>query len=497
MRNLQATRLLFELSHEGRRATRMPASDVPGAATRIPPQFLADAPPPLPELSEPEVVRHFTNLSTLNMSVDTHFYPLGSCTMKHNPKRNERAAALPGMLHVHPLQPDDSIQGLLRLLFDMQQMLGEIAGLPGVSLQPAAGAQGELTALMVAAAWFRHKGRPRTKILAPDTAHGTNPASAKMAGFDFVTVKSDSQGMVDLADLDAKLDDQVAVFMITNPNTLGMFDAQVRLVSERVHAQGGLIYLDGANMNAILGITRPGDFGADMMHFNPHKTFSGPHGGGGPGAGPICVKDFLTPFLPSPMVVRTGPDNAPNYRLDYQRPQSIGRVRSFFGNVGVLVRAYCYIRSHGPAGLRAVSESAVLNANYLLNRVKHILPVPQGSRCMHEFVASAATLKKEKGITATDIAKRLLDYGVHAPTIYFPLTVPEAIMVEPTETESKETLDAFAELLFRITDEPAAMLAEAPHSTIISRPNEVQAARQPILRWTPETPSDSSATRST
>lgn len=486
MRNLQSTRLLFELTRQGRRGTRMPASDVPtpSISSLVPGKYLADAPPPLPELSEPEVVRHFTNLSTMNMSVDTHFYPLGSCTMKHNPKRNERAAALPGIAHVHPLQPDESVQGLLQLLYEMQLMLGEISGLPGVSLQPAAGAQGELTALMVAAAYFRSQGRPRHKILAPDTAHGTNPASARMAGFDFVTVKSSPQGMVDIQDLREKLDEQTAVFMITNPNTLGMFDTQVREIADLVHQAGGLIYLDGANMNAILGITRPGDFGADMMHYNPHKTFSGPHGGGGPGAGPICVRDFLTPFLPAPVVARTGPDSSPQYHLDYHRPQSIGRVRAFFGNVGVLVRAYCYIRSHGPAGLKAVSENAVLNANYLLNRVKHILPVPTGDRCMHEFVATAANLKKEKGITATDIAKRLLDFGVHAPTIYFPLTVPEAIMVEPTETESKETLDSFAELLFRITDEPAELLAEAPHSTTVSRPNEVQAARQPILRWT-------------
>lgn len=485
MRNTQATKLLFELSRPGRRGTRMPICDVPAPALKdmLPANYLTETPPPLPELSEPDVVRHFTNLSTLNMSVDTHFYPLGSCTMKHNPKRNERAAGLPGMAHIHPLQADDSLQGLLRLLYELQRMLAEISGLPGVSLQPAAGAHGELTALMVAAAAFRNRGENRTKVLAPDTAHGTNPASARMAGFEFVTVKSDSRGLVDMADFQAKLDDQVGVFMITNPNTLGTFDAQVPKIAELVHARGGLIYLDGANMNAILGITRPGDFGADMMHFNPHKTFSGPHGGGGPGAGPICVREHLTPFLPTPVVIRTGTESEPHYRLEFDRPKSIGRVRAFFGNVGVLVRAYCYIRSHGPLGLRAVSENAVLNANYLLSRVQHFLPVPQGPRCMHEFVATAATLKKEKGITATDLAKRLLDYGFHAPTIYFPLTVPEAIMIEPTETESKESLDAFAQVLFRITDESAELLAEAPHSTLISRPNEVQAARRPILRW--------------
>jgi glycine dehydrogenase subunit 2 len=320
----------------------------------------------------------------------------------------------------------------------------------------------------------------RTKVLAPDSAHGTNPASARMAGFDFVTVKSRSDGMVDLDDLTAKLDDQVAVFMITNPSTLGLFDQQVPQIAKLVHDRGGLIYLDGANMNAILGITRPGDFGADMMHFNPHKTFSGPHGGGGPGAGPICVAEKLSPYLPTPVVENHGG----RYTLAYDRPLSIGRVRSFFGNVGVLVRAYCYIRTHGPDGLKAVAENAVLNANYLLSRVKHILPVAQGDRCMHEFVATAAPLKKKNGVTAMDLAKRLLDFGFHAPTVYFPLTVPEAMMIEPTETESKETLDAFAETLFRITEESPEVLHQAPHSTLISRPDEVRAARQPMMKWT-------------
>jgi glycine dehydrogenase subunit 2 len=427
------------------------------------------------------VVRHYTNLSTQNMSVDTHFYPLGSCTMKHNSKRNERLASLPGLLHLHPLQPDVTVQGLLQILFELQEMLGEISGLPAVSLQPAAGAQGELAALLTAAAYFRGLGR-RTQVLTADSAHGTNPASAQIAGFHAVTVKSTEQGFVDLADLKAKLDEQTAVFMITNPNTLGLFDREVKAIADLVHGVGGLIYLDGANMNAILGIARPGDFGADMMHFNPHKTFSGPHGGGGPGAGPICVSESLRPFLPSPVVIKVGDQ----YRLDDTQPQSIGRVRSFFGNVGVLVRAYCYLRTHGPDGLRRVSENAVLNANYLLSRVKHILPVPHGERCMHEFVASASALNKEKKVSAMDLAKRLLDYGFHAPTVYFPLTVPEAIMVEPTETEKKETLDAFAETLFRITEEPDDILHEAPHSTTISRPDEVRAAKKLRLKWTPE-----------
>lgn len=481
MRNTRATRLLFELSRPGRRAARLPACDVPRepCGDLLPPDLLADAPPPLPEVAEPDLVRHFTNLSTLNMSVDTHFYPLGSCTMKYNPKRNERLAALPGLADLHPYQPEDTLQGMLQLLFELQQMLGEIAGLPAVSLQPAAGAHGELTALMVAAAYFRDTGQRRRKVLTPDSAHGTNPASARMAGFETVTVRSTASGVVDLDDLRANLDDNVGVFMITNPNTLGLFDGQVGQIADWVHARGGLIYLDGANMNAILGITRPGDFGADMMHFNPHKTFSGPHGGGGPGAGPICVSQRLGVYLPVPVVAYDGR----RYRLDTERPKSIGRVRSFFGSVGVLIRAYCYIRTHGPEGLRAVSENAVLNANYLLSRVKHFLPVPQGERCMHEFVASAASLKKAKGLTAMDLAKRLLDEAFHAPTVYFPLTVPEAIMIEPTETESKETLDAFAQTLFRLTEELAEAAHDAPHSTPVSRPDEVQAARKPMLQW--------------
>ncbi len=482
MHNTQSTQLLFELSKPGRRGGRLPDCDVPeqAAAELIPAGVLADAPPPLPELAEPDLVRHFTNLSTKNMSVDTNFYPLGSCTMKYNPKRNERLAALPGLADLHPYQPQQTIQGLLELLYELQQMLAEISGLDAVSLQPAAGAHGELTALMVAAAHYRDLGESRTKVLSPDSSHGTNPASAKMAGFETVTIRSTPQGFVDLADLHSKLDEQTAVFMITNPNTLGLFDGQVREIADRVHAQGGLIYLDGANMNAILGVTRPGDFGADMMHFNPHKTFSGPHGGGGPGAGPIGVTSKLAPYLPAPMVVKEDDQ----YHLDHDRPKSIGRVRSFFGNVGVLIRAYTYIRTHGPEGLRRVSENAVLNANYLLSRVRHILSVPHGDRCMHEFVASASKLKQDKQVTAMDLAKRLLDFGYHSPTVYFPLTVREAMMIEPTETESKETLDAFAEKLFRITEESADLLHDAPHTTPISRPDEVRAARKPILRWT-------------
>ncbi len=482
MRNQIHTQLLFELSRPGRRAHRLGELDVPESpiTSLLPAETVSETPPPLPELAEGDVVRHFTNLSTLNMSVDTHFYPLGSCTMKYNPKRNERLASIPGMADVHPLQPAQTIQGLLKILWELQELLAEISGLPGVSLQPAAGAHGELTALMVAAAYFRDRGENRPIVLTADSAHGTNPASAKMAGMETKTVKSDARGLVDVTDLRSKLDASTAVFMLTNPNTLGLFDSQILEITQAVHDAGALVYLDGANMNAILGIARPGDFGADLMHYNPHKTFSGPHGGGGPGAGPICVRDFLAPYLPCPVVTK----QEDRFELAFDNPKSIGRVRSFFGNVGVLLRAYFYIRSHGGPGLRKVSEDAVLGANYLLSRVKHILDVPHGDRCMHEFVASATRLKKEKGITAMDLAKRLLDYGFHAPTVYFPLIVPEAVMVEPTETESKETLDAFAAALFRITDEAGDLVHEAPHSTRVSRPDEVKAARQPVVRWT-------------
>ena len=482
MRNQQATRLIFEMSRSGRRAHQLPALPESGESVTslLPADQLADQPPPLPEVAEGDVVRHFVNLSTLNMSVDTHFYPLGSCTMKYNPKRNERLASLPGLAAVHPLQKDETVGGILQLLYELQQMLGEISGLPGVSLQPAAGAHGELTALLVAAAYFAERRETkRTVVLTADSAHGTNPASAQMAGFSTKTVKSNADGLVDVDDLKSKLNDQTAVFMLTNPNTLGLFDSQVAEIADLVHQAGGLIYLDGANMNAILGITRPGDFGADLMHFNPHKTFSGPHGGGGPGAGPICVRDFLADYLPGPIVV---PDDE-EFRCQCP-PKSIGRVRSFFGNVGVLVRAYIYIRTYGREGLRRVSEDAVLGANYLLSKVRHILEVPHGDRCMHEFVASAKRLKKESHLSAMDIAKRLLDYGFHAPTVYFPLVVEEAVMVEPTETESKETLDAFAEALFRITEETGDLIEDAPHSTKISRPDDVAAARKPVLRWT-------------
>jgi glycine dehydrogenase subunit 2 len=436
------------------------------------------------------------------MSIDTNFYPLGSCTMKYNPKRHERLAALPGMADLHPLQSDASCQGMLALLWELQNILAEIAGLDTVSLQPAAGAHGELTALLVAHAYFRDRGEEkRNRVLIPDSAHGTNPASAAIAGFDAVKVTSNAKGLVDLADLRAKLDDRAAVFMITNPNTLGLFEDQIAAITNMVHQQGGLVYQDGANMNAILGITRPGDFGIDMMHYNVHKTFTGPHGAGGPGAGPIAVRAPLAPYLPAPLVAKTESKSKnishpqstahhsalpAHYFLDYDRPKSIGRVRSFFGNVGILVRGYCYIRTLGPEGLREVSENAVLNANYLLALIRDVFEVPYGSRCMHEFVASAKTLRREKKISAMDVAKRLLDFGYHAPTVYFPLVVPEAIMIEPTETESRETLDAFAAAMRQIAGEDAGFLHQSPHMLDISRPDEVLAAKEPILRWTEE-----------
>lgn len=446
----------------------------------MPPAHTAAAPPPLPELAESDIVRHFTNLSQRNFSIDTNFYPLGSCTMKYNPKRHERVVAHPAFANLHPLQDDDSCQGMLEVLWEMQEILAEISGLPAISLQPAAGAQGELTALYVAAAYFRDRGETgRTKVLVPDSAHGTNPASAALAGFQAVTVKSNARGLVDLDDLKGKLGDTTAVFMITNPNTLGLFERQITAITDLVHAAGGLVYLDGANMNAILGIARPGDFGADMQHYNVHKTFTGPHGAGGPGSGPIGVRDFLAPYLPAPIVVKDGGQ----FRLNYDLPKSIGRVRSFFGNVGILYRGWAYIRTLGPDGLRRVSEHAVLNANYLLSRIKHAYEVPHGDRCMHEFVASAKTLRREKRISAMDVGKRLLDYGFHAPTVYFPLVVPEALMMEPTETESKETLDAFADVLLKIVTEDAAYLQKAPHTLPISRPDEVKAAKEPVLRW--------------
>ncbi|MBT6154988.1 MAG: aminomethyl-transferring glycine dehydrogenase subunit GcvPB [Planctomycetaceae bacterium] len=492
MRNKLATQPLFKLSVPGRRGAVFPDSDVPQRPLDelLPAEQLATSPPELPELTEPDVIRHFVNLSTLNMSVDANFYPLGSCTMKYNPKRHERLAGLTGLVDLHPYQSEDRSQGMLQLLFEMQQMLAEIAGLPAVSLQPAAGAQGEFTALLVAAAYFRERGEERTQVLFPSSAHGTNPASAALAGFECVQMDKSKNGLVDLDALASHLSEKTAVFMITNPNTLGLFEPDIAKISQMLHDVGGLVYVDGANMNAILGVTRPGDFGGDMMHYNVHKTFTGPHGAGGPGAGPIAVRDFLADYLPGPVVTkRAGGVNPPvdsgedeTYHLTTPT-KSIGRMRTFFGNVGILVRGYCYLKTLGAQGLRDVSDNAVLNANYLMAKVADILPTEQGKLCMHEFVATARILKQERGISAMDIAKRLLDFGFHAPTVYFPLVVAEAMMIEPTETESKETLDHFAETLHRIVEEDSEFLHLAPHEAPVSRPDEVTAARKPVVKW--------------
>ncbi len=476
---------MWELSHRGRRAAEFPPADVPlqPLTDYFSADQLAEHPPALPELAEGDVVRHFVNLSTLNMSVDTHFYPLGSCTMKYNPKRHERLAGLPGLVDVHPYQPDEEVQGMLRMLYDMQQMLAEIAGLPAVSLQPAAGAQGELTALLTAAAYFRDRGEKRTKVVFPSSAHGTNPASAAIAGFDCVELAASSNGLVDLEELKSHIDRETAMFMITNPNTLGLFEKDIQTIGRMLHEVGGLVYIDGANLNAIMGIARPGDFGGDMMHFNVHKTFTGPHGAGGPGAGPIAVRADLGEYLPGPVVAaETSSDGSTQYRWKTPK-KSIGRVRTFYGNIGILLRGYCYLRTLGPEGVREAAEQAILNANYLRALLADILPTPHGERCLHEFVASAQNLAAEKHISAMDIAKRLLDYGFHAPTVYFPLVVPEAMMMEPTETESKETLDAFAAALHAIVQEDPEFLHQAPHTLAISRPDDVSAARKPVLKW--------------
>ncbi|MBM7582907.1 glycine dehydrogenase subunit 2 [Caldicoprobacter guelmensis] len=478
--------LLFEISKPGRKAYSLPDCDVPQLALEemVPKECLREEDAMLPEVSEVDVVRHFTRLSQLNYGVDSGFYPLGSCTMKYNPKVDEDVASLVGFTQVHPLQPDETVQGCLEILYRMDRLLSEITGMDRFSLQPAAGAHGEMTGLMVIKAYHQHRGdAKRNKIIVPDSAHGTNPASAAMVGFDVVEVKSNDKGEVDLEELKAVVDDTTAGLMLTNPNTLGLFEKNILEIADIVHKAGGLLYYDGANMNAILGVARPGDMGFDVVHLNLHKTFSTPHGGGGPGAGPVGVKKELEPFLPVPVVeFKDG-----MYYLDYDRPLSIGRVKSFYGNFGVIVKAYAYIMSIGAEGLRKVAESAVLNANYLMERLKEYYHIPYNRRCMHEFVISAQR-QKEKGVSALDIAKRLMDFGFHPPTMYFPLIVKEALMIEPTETESKETLDAFADALIEVArevEEQPEKVKDAPHSTPVRRLDEARAARNPVLRWNP------------
>jgi glycine dehydrogenase subunit 2 len=474
-------KLIFEKSEAGRRGGGPPHHELPAAD--LPAELRRTSPPRLPELAEPELLRHFTELSTRNFGIDTGFYPLGSCTMKYNPRVNERLVVLPGFRDLHPYQDEEAAQGALELMWRLQEALIEVSGLHACSLQPAAGSQGELTGLMLMRAYFADRGESdrRDTIITADTAHGTNPASVTMAGYKLERCGTDARGNLDLKDLRAKVNERTAGLMLTNPSTLGLFDEQIEEVARIFHQVGALLYYDGANLNAVCGISRPGDMGFDIVHINLHKTFSQPHGGGGPGGGPIVVRDRLEPFLPVPAIVRDGDA----YRLDHNRPKSIGKVRGYTGPFGVFVRSYAYIRSYGPR-LREMSEVAVLNANYVLARLKDHYDLPFDRLCMHEFVLSARTLKREHGITALDVAKRLMDYGFHPPTIYFPLVVPEALMIEPTETEAKETLDAFCDAMIAIAreaQEEPEVLKGAPHARPVQRLDEVRAAKQPVLTF--------------
>jgi glycine dehydrogenase subunit 2 len=482
-------RTIFQKGAPGRRAFVCPALDVP----TVPAEELLSAglrrvePPRLPEVSEPEIVRHYVGLSKRNFDLDSGFYPLGSCTMKHNPRLHERVAALPGHARLHPLQDPERAQGALELMWNLQGALAEISGLPHVSLQPSAGSHGELAGVLLTRAYHEDRGEMRHRVLTPDTAHGTNPATVTMAGLEVVVLATDAAGGVDLDDLRAKADSDVACLMLTNPNTLGLFDPNIEEIAAIVHGVGATLYYDGANLNAVMGLSRPGDMGFDIVHFNLHKSFTQPHGGGGPGSGPIAVSERIAPFLPRPLVVRRE-DGA--FDLDFERPRSIGRLRAFQGNYGCLVRAYAYICSLGAEGLKDVSETAVLNANYLLARLKQqgvaeYLPLAYGELCMHEFVLSGGPMKRALAIKTLDLAKRLLDFGYHPPTVYFPLLVEEALMVEPTETETRETLDAFADAIAAILKEAAEdpeIARNAPYTTPVRRLNEVAAAKHPVIR---------------
>ena len=470
-------KLIFELSHKGRKGYTLPKMDVASGSAKhsIPDKYIRSTPVELPEVSENEVVRHFVRLSTMNYHIDKGFYPLGSCTMKYNPKVNEITSAMSGNADIHPLEPQEAVRGALELMFNLSEMLQEIAGMSAVSLQPAAGAQGELTGIMLIRKYHESKGKVRSKILVPDSAHGTNPASVAISGYKAVSVKSNPNGTVDLDDLKQHLDDEVAGMMLTNPNTLGIFETDIVKISKMVHDVGGLMYMDGANLNAIVGLVRPGDMGFDVVHINLHKTFSTPHGGGGPGSGPVAVNDKLKDFLPVPVIEKQGD----KFVLSFNKTNSIGKIHSFFGNFGMLVRAYTYILSHGPDGLRNNSINAVINANYLLSKLRNNFVLPYKARPMHEFVLSA-DMQKDRGVKTLDIAKRILDYGYHAPTIYFPLIVHEALMIEPTETETKETLDAFAESLLKIDEETKSSpdtVRSAPSTTPIGRLDDAYAAR--------------------
>lgn len=471
---------LIELSQEGQSGYSVPEMDVPAEAD-FSSAYKRQSAPVLPEVNEPELRRHFTKLSRLNYSLTTNFYPLGSCTMKYNPVVNEKVARLPGLASLHPYQPEETLQGMLEALYGLGSSLCEITGMDRFTLQPAAGAHGEFTGLLIARAYFKAKGEKRNKIIVPDSAHGTNPASAALAGFEIIPLKSEPDGHLEPNKLKEILTPEVACIMLTVPNTLGVFEKHILEIADIMHKNGSLLYYDGANLNALMGFARPGDLGFDIMHVNPHKTFSTPHGGGGPGSGPVGVKKHLEKFLPYPLVEKSGS----RFFFDYKRPDSIGRVRSYYGNIPVLLKAYAYILALGGEGLKKASEQAVLNANYLLSILKKHLPATAGDRCMHEFVLSGKPLN-QYGVKTLDVAKRLLDYDYYAPTIYFPLIVEEAIMVEPTETETKSNLDTFAETFVKIIDEAKTnpqLLKDAPQTTPVSRLNEVEAARKPILHW--------------
>ncbi|APH04420.1 aminomethyl-transferring glycine dehydrogenase subunit GcvPB [Bacillus weihaiensis] len=482
--NNQDQALIFELSKEGRIGYSLPELEVDELSLDelIPSDYIRTENAELPEVSELDIMRHYTALSKRNHGVDSGFYPLGSCTMKYNPKINENVARIAGLAHIHPLQEEETVQGAMELLYDLQEHLKEITGMDEVTLQPAAGAHGEWTGLMMIRAYHEANGdTKRTKVIVPDSAHGTNPASATVAGFETITVKSDENGLVDLADLKRVVNEETAALMLTNPNTLGLFEAHILEMAKIVHDAGGKLYYDGANLNAVLSKARPGDMGFDVVHLNLHKTFTGPHGGGGPGSGPVGVKSDLIPYLPKPVLVKIDK----SYHFDYDRPQSIGRVKPFYGNFGINVRAYTYIRTMGPDGLKAVTEYAVLNANYMMRRLAPYYDLPFNQHCKHEFVLSGKRQKK-LGVRTLDIAKRLLDFGYHPPTIYFPLNVEECIMIEPTETESKETLDSFVNAMIQIAkeaEENPEIVQEAPHTTVVKRLDETTAARKPILKY--------------
>ncbi len=488
----EAARTIFERGAPGRRASHLPDMDVPTRPRDelLPARFRRAQAPKLPEVSEPEIVRHYVRLSKRNFDLDSGFYPLGSCTMKYNPKLHERAAALPGHSRLHPLQRPERAQGALELMWNLQRALAEVAGLPHVSLQPSAGSHGELAGVLLTRAYHEDRGDARDIVLTPDTAHGTNPATVTMAGYRVVGVGTNADGGVDLDDLREKATDRVACLMLTNPNTLGLFDPNITEIAEIVHDVGATLYYDGANLNAIMGISRPGDMGFDIVHFNLHKSFTQPHGGGGPGAGPIAVSDRIAPYLPVPLVSRTETSVGPVFDLVGDLPKTIGRLRGFQGNYGVFVRAYAYICSLGGEGLRRASEVAVLNANYLRALLRapgvgEYLATPFDRHCMHEFVVSGGPMKRELGIRTLDLAKRMLDFGVHPPTVYFPQLIDECLLIEPTETETRETLEAFAQIIQEILAEARSSpetARNAPYTTPVRRLDEATAARSPILR---------------